>query len=80
MSDEEELPEYQYEEEWLIEEWEDWLKAFNPSQFQMGRELHHLVSPTLTPHQVDYQRWQARLQAEGHDLEEEPPQVTLQQE
>lgn len=74
-SDEEELPEYQYEEEWLVDEWEDWLKPFNPSHFHM-LELHYLVSPTLTDFEVEYQRWKARLKVEGQDLEEEPHQVS----
>ncbi|XP_042220163.1 protein virilizer-like isoform X2 [Homarus americanus] len=74
ISDEEELPEYQYEEEWLVDEWEDWLKPFNPSQFQMVG-LQYLVSPTLTDYQVECQRWKARFELEGQDLEEEPHQA-----
>nr|XP_045603952.1 protein virilizer homolog [Procambarus clarkii] len=74
ISDEEDLPEYQYEEEWLVDEWEDWLKPFSPNQFQMF-ELQYLVSPTLTDYQVEYQRWKARFEMEGPDLEEEPNQA-----
>lgn len=75
MSDEEELPEYQYEEEWLMEEWEDWLKPFTSNQFHM-QELQYLVSPTITEYQLEYEKWKARLESEGPDLEEEPHQVS----
>ncbi|XP_068224412.1 protein virilizer isoform X3 [Palaemon carinicauda] len=75
MSDEEDLPEDQYEEEWFVEEWEDWLKPFTPSHFQMG-ELGYLLSPTLTDFQIDYQHWKARFETEGQDIEDEPSQAS----
>ncbi|KAK7060094.1 hypothetical protein SK128_024220, partial [Halocaridina rubra] len=74
MSDEEELPEYQYEEEWLVEEWEDWLKPFSPSHFQMT-ELCYLLSPTLTDFQIDFQHWKTRFEVEGQELDDAPPQA-----
>ncbi|XP_018014351.1 protein virilizer [Hyalella azteca] len=58
MSDEEELPEYQEfedeanEEEYIVEEWEDWLKP--PcilEEFQFVAPLVHLCNPALTAHQ-----------------------------
>lgn len=74
MSDEEDIPEYPYTEEWLMEEWEDWLKPFSQDQFHL-MEMNHLVSPTLTEYQVEHQKWKYRFEMEGPDLEEEPTQV-----
>ena len=48
MSDEEDLPEDQYEEEWFMEEWEDWLKPFAPSHFQMESSANWSVQPWQT--------------------------------
>lgn len=60
MSDEEELPEYQeFEEEgadedYIVDEWEDWLKPFSLLQeYQCVPPLVHLTSPALTEHQAD---------------------------
>lgn len=74
MSDEEDIPEYPYTEEWLMEEWEDWLKPFSQDQFHL-MEMNHLVSPILTEYQVEHQKWKYRFEMEGPDLEEEPTQV-----
>uniref|UniRef100_A0A6A7FSB1 Protein virilizer-like n=2 Tax=Hirondellea gigas TaxID=1518452 RepID=A0A6A7FSB1_9CRUS len=59
MSDEEELPEYQEceedagEEEYIVEEWEDWLKPYSLLQeFQCVAPLVQLSSPALTQHQT----------------------------
>ena len=59
MSDEEELPEYQEfeeegaEEEYIVEEWEDWLKPYSLLQeFQCVPPLVHLTNPAITGHQI----------------------------
>ena len=56
MSDEEELPEYQYEE-YVVDEWEDWLKPFSPHQLNTLPKLLYLPSPKLTTYQVYQTRW-----------------------
>ena len=77
MSDEEELPEYQYEEEYLVEEWEDWLKPFSPPP---PHHLHHLPpllhvpSPILTLYEVEKCRWKERISVTQSN-HEEPSQV-----
>lgn len=58
MSDEEELPEYQefeeegVEEEYIVEEWEDWLKPFTLLEFQCVAPSVRLTSPALTHFQA----------------------------
>ncbi|KAF2359743.1 Virilizer N-terminal [Trinorchestia longiramus] len=59
MSDEEELPEYQEfeeesaEEEYIVEEWEEWQKPYSVlEEFQFVAPLVHLCSPALTSHQA----------------------------
>ena len=70
MSDEEELPEYQYEDEWVIEEWEDWLRPLTLDTLPLEAPKH-LVSPTVTEFEVALER----CKVEGTDSEEELPQV-----
>ena len=51
MSDEEELPEFPYgAEEWVVEEWEDWLPPPPPPRAvqQMHFPLKNIRKPTLT--------------------------------
>lgn len=80
ISDEEELPEYQYEEEWIIEEWEDWLKPFTlpPAPLIHLTGLQYLPNPTITPLHVEYNRWRTRME-EGQEteMEEQPTEVTI---
>lgn len=71
MSDEEELPEYQYEEEWIIDEWEDWLRplALDPLPLDPPK---YLVSPVVT----EFQQALERCRVEHVYLDDEQPQVS----
>ena len=53
MSDDDDLPEYQYEEEFIIEEWEDWVKPFVAHDVVEFEELRYFKNPTNSSFMVD---------------------------
>lgn len=57
MSDEDDLPEYQYEEDYLVEEWEDWIKPFSPQDVVELPELIVIGRPYYTPYQIEANLW-----------------------
>ncbi|KAB7494404.1 Protein virilizer-like protein [Armadillidium nasatum] len=53
MSDEDDLPEYQYVEDYLIDEWEDWIKPFSPQDVVELPELLVISQPMKTPYELE---------------------------
>ena len=57
MSDEDDLPEYQYDDDFIIEEWEDWVKPFIAQDLQQLPSLKYFSNPTTTNYQRELEIW-----------------------